>query len=157
LAESAPVLNVPLVACVPLHAPLAVQVVALAALQLRGALDPVVTAAGVALNVTVGAGMVTVTVADCVALPPAPVHVSVNVDVAARATVVKLPVVACAPLHAPLALQVVALVLVQFKLVLEPDMTVEGVALSVTVGSGAVTTTVADCAVLPPAPVQVKV
>ena len=133
------------------------QEVALALLQLKVALEPAVTDAGVALNVTVGAGMVTMTVADCVALPPAPVHVSVNVDVVESAGVVKLPLVACTPLHAPLAVQDVALVLVQFKFALEPDTTVPGVALSATAGAGAVTTTVALCVALPPAPVQVRV
>ena len=77
MAVNAPVLNVPLVSCAPLHAPLAPQVVALALLQFKVVLEPAVMDAGVALNVTVGAGMVTVTVADCAALPPAPVQVSV--------------------------------------------------------------------------------
>jgi len=38
---------------------------------------PLATVLGLALKVTVGAGEVTVTVADCAALPPAPVQVSV--------------------------------------------------------------------------------
>ena len=69
----------PLVAREPLHAPLAVQLVAFVEDQVSVDDPPLVTEAGDALMVTVGGGgaAVTVTVADWLALPPVPVQVSV--------------------------------------------------------------------------------
>ena len=67
----------PLVASLPDQAPEARHDVALAEVQVTVALPPLVTVLGFALNVTVGAGAVTETVADCAALPPVPVQVSV--------------------------------------------------------------------------------
>ena len=61
----------------PLQAPEAVQAVALAEVQFRLALAPLLMALGPALNVTVGAAVFTETVADWLALPPAPVQVRV--------------------------------------------------------------------------------
>jgi hypothetical protein len=55
---------VPLVACVPLQAPLAVQRVALVEVQLKSALAPDWMAVGLRLSVTVGTGAVTVTTAE---------------------------------------------------------------------------------------------
>jgi hypothetical protein len=60
----------------PDQAPEAVHEVALAADQVNVELPPLATVLGLAANVTVGAGEVTETVADCVALPPPPVQVS---------------------------------------------------------------------------------
>jgi hypothetical protein len=74
---SAPVDWVPLSALLPDQAPEAVQEVALVADQVRVALLPLVIVPGLALRLTVGAGGVTDTVADCVALPPAPEQVNV--------------------------------------------------------------------------------
>ncbi len=68
---------VPLVALVPDQAPDAVQLVALVDDQLSVALAPLVMALGPTLKVSTGAAGLTVTVADCAALPPAPVQVSV--------------------------------------------------------------------------------
>jgi hypothetical protein len=45
--------------------------------HVRVELVPLVTLLGAAVNVTTGAGELTVTVADCAALPPGPVQVSV--------------------------------------------------------------------------------
>ena len=67
----------PLVASVPLHAPEAVQEVAWVEDQVRVELPPLEMVLGLALRLTVGAGVVTVTVADWPALPPAPVQVNV--------------------------------------------------------------------------------
>jgi hypothetical protein len=53
-----------------------VQEVALVADQVNVELPPLATVLGLAAKVTVGAGEVTDTVADCVALPPVPVQVS---------------------------------------------------------------------------------
>ena len=72
----APVDCEPLVALVPDQAPEAVQAVALLADQVKTALLPLAIVLGLADNATVGAGGVTDTVFDCVALPPAPVQVS---------------------------------------------------------------------------------
>lgn len=67
----------PLVASLPDQAPDATQEVALVEVQDRVEALPLVTVLGLALRATVGASELTVTVADCAALPPAPVHVSV--------------------------------------------------------------------------------
>ena len=67
----------PLVASLPLQPPEAVQEVAFLDDQDSVELLPLATVLGLALKLTVGAGEVTVTVADCPALPPAPVQVSV--------------------------------------------------------------------------------
>jgi hypothetical protein len=61
---------------VPDQAPEAVQEVALVAAQVNVELLPLATVLGLAVSVKVGAGEVTDTVADCVALPPVPVQVS---------------------------------------------------------------------------------
>jgi hypothetical protein len=67
----------PLVASLPLQPPEAVQDVAFLDDQDRVELLPLAMVLGLALKLTVGAGELTVTVADCAALPPAPVQVSV--------------------------------------------------------------------------------
>lgn len=125
-------------------------------LQFTVALDPVTTEVGVALNVSAGGAAATVTVTDCEALPPAPVHVSVNVVFAVIAALVAVPLVARAPDHPPLAEQVVALDDDHDNTVVLPETTVAGDALNVTAGSGN-TVTVAVCIAFPPAPVQERV
>jgi hypothetical protein len=67
----------PLRPSLPAQAPEAVQEVALREVQLRVALPPLVIELGLAVRCTVGAGGLTDTVADCAALPPPPVQVSV--------------------------------------------------------------------------------
>ena len=67
----------PLTALLPDQAPEAVQEVALVLDHVKVELAPLAMVLGLALKVTVGAGVVTVTVADCPALPPAPVQVRV--------------------------------------------------------------------------------
>ncbi len=70
--------KVPLVASVPLHAPLAVQEVALVDDQVSVALLPSVIEVGLTASVTVGAaGELTVSDAVADALPPVPVQVKV--------------------------------------------------------------------------------
>ena len=76
LAVSAPVDCEPLIALLPDQAPEAVHEVALVADQVNVELPPLATVLGLAAKVTVGAGEVTETVADCVALPPVPVQLS---------------------------------------------------------------------------------
>ncbi len=65
----------PLAALVPDQAPEPVQAVAFLADQVSVELAPLATVLGLAVKVTVGAGEVTDTVADCDALPPVPVQV----------------------------------------------------------------------------------
>ena len=62
----------PLVALLPDHPPEAVQEVALVADQVKVELAPLATVLGLADKVTTGAGGVTETVADWLALPPPP-------------------------------------------------------------------------------------
>jgi len=76
-AVSAAVLCEPLSASVPLQPPEALHEVALLEDQVSFDAAPLATVLGVALSVTEGADVVTVTVADCVALPPAPLQVRV--------------------------------------------------------------------------------
>lgn len=76
LAVSVPVVCDPFSALLPDQAPEAVQEVALVDDQLNAEALPRATVLGLAVKVTVGAGAVTETVADCVALPEAPVQVS---------------------------------------------------------------------------------
>lgn len=67
----------PLADMVPDQAPEAVQEVALVADHVTVELPPLATVLGLADKVTTGAGAVTETVVDCVALAPLPVQVSV--------------------------------------------------------------------------------
>ena len=76
-AASAAVVCEPRVASEPLQPPDAAQEVAFVEDQLKVEVAPLATVLGLALNVTVGAGVVTVTVADWAALPPLPVQVRV--------------------------------------------------------------------------------
>ena len=74
---SAPVDCEPLRGWLPDQAPEATHEVALVDDQVRFEALPLVTVLGLALRLTVGADVVTVTVVDCAALPPVPVQVSV--------------------------------------------------------------------------------
>jgi hypothetical protein len=134
-----------------------VQAVALAEVQVRVDALPLATLEGLAFNDTVGAGgAVTLTVVDCAAEPPVPVQVRVNFVVAVRAGVVCEPAVAIVPLQPPEAVQAVALVDDQVSAEVAPLFTVAGFAVKATAGAGLVTDTVADCAALPPLPLQVS-
>jgi hypothetical protein len=100
---------------------------------------------------------VTLTVVLCEAEPPAPVQAKVYLVAAASAAVLSEPLSASVPLHPPEAVHEVALLDDQLSVDPAPLVTVLGVALRVTDGAGVVTETVADCAALPPAPLQVSV
>ena len=76
-ALSAAVDCAPLGAIVPLHPPDATQEVALVEDHVNVDLPPLATVVGLAVRVTVGAGVVTVTVVACAALPPLPVQVNI--------------------------------------------------------------------------------
>jgi len=78
VADSAPVDWLPLVVFDPDHAPLALQEVAFVEDQVRLEAEPLSTVEGLAVRLTVGAGVAaTVTVADFVSVPPAPVQAKV--------------------------------------------------------------------------------
>ena len=67
----------PLVALLPDQAPDAVQAVALVETHVKLELPPLATVLGLALRATVAVGFgLTVTVVDCVALPPVPLQVN---------------------------------------------------------------------------------
>jgi hypothetical protein len=134
-----------------------VQAVALVEDQVRVDVPPWATLLGLAAIETVGGAAETVTVADCDAEPPAPVQVRVNFVVVVSVGVVWEPAVVSEPLQPPEAVQAVALVEDQVNADVAPLFTVVGFAVKVTAGAGVVTETVADCAALPPAPVQVSV
>jgi hypothetical protein len=87
-----PVACVPLVDWLPDQPPEAVHELALVADHDKVEALPLITVLGLALSETVGAAELTLTVADCVALPPAPVQSSEYVVFALRAPV------ACDPL-----------------------------------------------------------
>lgn len=76
-AVTAAVAADPLAGLLPLQPAEAVQAVALLEDQDSIAVLPLFTVVGAAVRLTEGAGVVTETVADCAALPPVPVHVSV--------------------------------------------------------------------------------
>jgi hypothetical protein len=156
VAVNAPVDCEPPVATDPLHAPEAVQAVALAEDQLRVELAPLDTPLGLALIVTVGAAADIVTVADCDADPPAPVQVIVYFVVAERADVAFEPRVPTLPLQPPEAAHDVEFVDDQVNVDAAPLLMVLGFAESVTAGAVWLTETVVDCVALPPAPVQVS-
>jgi hypothetical protein len=134
-----------------------VQAVALLEDQVRLDVLPWATVAGFAAIETLGGVAETVTVADCAAEPPAPVQVSVNFVVAVRAGVVCEPAVASEPFQPPEAVQAVALVDDHVNADVAPLLTVVGFAEKVTAGAGVVTDTIADCAAVPPLPLQVSV
>ena len=155
VAVNAPLDCEPLVASDPLHAPEAVQAVASVEDQLKVELPPLDTLLGLALSDTPGGIADVVTVADCDAEPPAPVHVIVYFVVAERADVVFEPRVATLPPQPPEAAQEVAFAEDQVNVDAAPLLTVLGFAERVTAGAARLTETVVDCAALPPVPVQV--
>jgi hypothetical protein len=157
-AVSAPVEAVPLTAFAPLHPPEALHEVALLEDQVRVEPAPLATVLGLALRLTVTLGCaLTVTVADCTALPPAPLQVSVYVALAVSAPVDCEPLSAFAPDQAPEAVHAVAWVADQFKVALAPLLMALGPTLRLTAGAGAATDTIADCVAVPEAPLQVNV
>jgi hypothetical protein len=115
------------------------------------------TVLGLAVSVMEGARAETVTMADCVAEPPLPVHFSSNSVVLESAPVDQVPLVAKAPCQPPEAVQEVAFCDCQVRVEASPLATVDGDAARVIVGAGEITTTSADCEAEPPGPEQVSV
>jgi hypothetical protein len=142
----------------PVQPPEAVQAVALLETQLNVEVPPLATVLGLALMLTVALGvLLTVTVADCAALPPVPVQLSVYVALAVSAPVDWVPVTDFVPDQAPEAVQEVAFVAVQFNVALLPLAMALGPTLRVTVGAGDLMETVADWVAVPPGPEQARV
>ena len=147
----------PLRALVPDHASEAKHEVAFFADQVSVEAVPRVTVLGTALSVTIGGNAEMVTVADCVAEPPVPVHVSWYSVVLESAPVDQVPLVAKAPCQPPEAVHAVAFSELQLRVDSPPSATVVGDADSVAAGAAEVTTTSADCEAVPPGPVHVSV
>lgn len=78
------------------------------------------------------------TVTDFEVEPPAPLQVSVNVLATVSGAVDWVPEVGFAPDHEPEATQLAASVEVQVRVVVAPELTAVGSAVSVTVGAGGV-------------------
>jgi hypothetical protein len=156
-AVSAPEDCEPLTALVPGQVLEPEHLVAFVADQVRVVEAPELTVLGLAVSVIEGAKAETVTIADCVAEPPLPVHVSSNSVVLESAPVDQVPLVAKAPCQPPEAVQEVAFCDCQVRLEAAPLATVDGDAASVIVGAGEITTTSADCEAEPPGPEQVSV
>jgi hypothetical protein len=145
LADTAPVDCEPLSPLEPLQPPDALQEVALLLDQVSEEEAPEFTVLGLALRVTIGATLETVTVADCIADPPAPVQVSSNSVVFVRAPVDQVPLLATLPCQPPEAVQAVASADVQVSVELPPLLTVVGAAVNVTdTAAGGVTDTLTD-------------
>ena len=87
-----------------------------------------------------GGAAVAVTLTDCVAEPPGPVHAKVNVSVAATDTA-SVPLVASLPVQPepPLAVHVVAFALLQVSVTVPPAVTDDALEVSVTVGAAEAT------------------
>ena len=148
----------PFTGSLPDHAPEALQAVALVEDHVKVELPPLATVLGFALRLTVAVGFgLTVTVVDWTALPPAPLQLNEYVELAERAPVDCEPLMGLLPDQAPDAVHEVAFVADHVRVELLPLITELGLALRLIVGAGDFTDTLADCAALPPAPVQVKV
>lgn len=99
---SGPVLCEPVTPLLPPQAPDAEHAVALEAFQFSVALPPLVTLVAVDVNDTTGAGTAsTATVADCVVVPPRPVHAKVKVVAEDKAAVASEPFNGLAPVQPP--------------------------------------------------------
>jgi hypothetical protein len=115
------------------------------------------TVLGLAPRLITGGNAATVTVTDCDAEPPVPVQFNPNSVVLESAPDDQIPCVATPPLQPPVPAQVMALVVLQFRVALPPLATVDGEAVKVMVGTGTNTATTADPLADPPGPVQVSV
>ena len=139
MADTAAMVCEPLRPLEPLQPPDAVQAVASLLDQVKVEEAPDFTLLGVALSVTIGALLETVTVADCVADPPAPVQVTSYSVVLVRTGVCQTALVGTSPRQLPtMATQAVALADVHVRVALPPLPMVVGEALKVTDGVAAV-------------------
>jgi hypothetical protein len=153
------VLCAPDVGLLPDHAPDAVQLVALVVLHVSCDAAPDATLVGAAVNVSVGALATAIdTETDFVTEPPAPAHTSVYVFAVVNAPVLCEPDTDCEPVQSPLAVQLVALLLLHVSVELSPLATLVGDTLNVSVGAaaGCCTVTVAVAEFDPPVPLQLS-
>jgi len=154
VAVKAAVVSLPFAALEPDQPPEALQLEEFVEFQVSTEVAPLAMPVGLVVNVTVGADAMT-TLAVLLALPPAPLHVSVKFVAVVSAPVDWLPLVGFAPLQPPDAVQLVASVELHVS-VTEPPLTMlVGFVLRVTVGAGA-TVTVTLWLADPPAPEQVS-
>ena len=135
MADSGPVLWLPLAGSEPLQPPDALHEVALVELHVSVEAAPRATEFGFAASVTVAVpGTVTVTVATSL-VPPAPLQVS-TYDVVAVSEMPSVPLVALDPLQPPDAMHEVALVEFPVNVKAPPLLIVVCAALIETVGCG---------------------
>ena len=127
---------VPLVDCVPVHAPEAVQDVTPVDDHVNVVDDPTIPVVGFAAKVSVGAGYVTVTgtLLDATS-PPGPVHVIPKLPSALTGTD-SVPETGLTPDQFPVAEQLVAFVELHVSVVFVPTNTEVGLAAIVANGSG---------------------
>jgi hypothetical protein len=139
---SAPVDCEPAVAFAPLHAPLAVQLVALVDDHVSVLAPPLPMLVGLAVSVTVVGGTEPVTVTEAVweIEPPAPTQLRAKVLLATNPVTASLPEVVLSPLHAQLAVQLVALPDDHVSVLVPPPAMLVGLAVKFTVGAGATAT-----------------
>lgn len=146
----------PEAARLPDQPPDAWQPVALPAVQLRVTVCPDGTVVGAALNVRVGAGVAgalfNMTRRVAVSLPPGPVQVSVKSASALSGPMPVLPTTGRSPDHAPAAVQLVALLLVQRMTVDWLGSSVGSSALRLTTGRCCGSTTATSTLALPTPP-----
>jgi hypothetical protein len=158
VAESAPVLTLPLVALAPANAPpVPVQAVALVELQVSEALPPAGITDGCAVNVAPG---MILTVTAALPAPPLPLQLNeYSVGTVSGPVLCEL-LRALAPLQPPVAVHAVALVELHVRVAAPPAAMGFGLTVRVTAAGGGVTgvtVTVAVAALLaPPAPLQVN-
>jgi hypothetical protein len=124
----------------PLQPPAAVHEAALVLDQVNVEAVPAFTVLGAALSMTIGALLETVTVADCVAEPPAPVQVSSYSVLLVRVPVDQVPLIGTLPCQPPEAVQAVASADFQVRVELAPLLMVVGVAINVIDAAAGVTT-----------------
>jgi hypothetical protein len=151
---------------VPVQPPLAVQLLAFEVDQFKVVDPPATTVAGVAVSVTVGAGVTvggtTVTLTDWVADPPAPMQVKANEALLVSGPLDALPLIGLLPLQLPLAEHDVALLDDHVRVVADPEFRLDGDADKVTDGpcgvdGDCVTLAVTVCPAMPPEPLHVSV
>ena len=145
MADTAPLDCEPLRPLEPLQPPDAVQALALALDQVSADEAPAFTVLGVAVSVTTGALLETVTVADWVADPPGPVQVSSYSVLLVRVPVDIVPLFGTLPCQPPEAVQAVAPGDFQLRVELPPLSTVVGAAVNATEAvAGVATATATD-------------
>jgi hypothetical protein len=144
---------VPLLGKVPLHPSPAVHEVALVEIQVKVEVLPGATTDGFTLKVAVG---IILTVALALEVPPGPEQVSEYELAADTGPVLCVPLRLTAPLHAPDAMQDVALLEVHSRVAAPPAATAAGEAVKVTTGTGRIETVALAGDESPPGPMQLS-